>query len=45
MALRARIVLAAAAGKRQCDITRDLQITDDTARKWVRRYARTGARR
>ena len=42
LALRARIVLAAVAGKRQCDITRDLQITDDTARKWVRRYARTG---
>ena len=42
LALRARIVLAAAAGKRQCEITRELKITDDTARKWVRRFAKAG---
>lgn len=42
LALRARIVLAAAAGKAQREITAELRITDDTARKWARRFARSG---
>jgi transposase len=42
LALRARIVLATAAGKAQCEVTQELRITDDTARKWVRRFARAG---
>jgi hypothetical protein len=42
LALRARIVLATAAGKAQCEVTQQLKITDDTARKWVRRFAGMG---
>lgn len=42
LALRARIVLAAGAGKAQCEITAELKISDDTARKWVRRFAQNG---
>src|ERR1700730_2711823 len=42
LALRARIVLATATGKAQCEVAQQLKITDDTARKWVRRFARAG---
>jgi len=42
LALRSRIVLAAAAGKRQYVISGELKVTDDTVRKWVRRYIKAG---
>ena len=42
LALRSRIVLAAAAGQRHCEISRELKISDDTVRKWVRRFAKDG---
>jgi transposase len=42
LGLRARIVLAAAGGKRQCEIARELQTTDTTVRMWVRRFAKDG---
>ncbi|MBX9640719.1 MAG: helix-turn-helix domain-containing protein [Mycobacteriaceae bacterium] len=35
---RARIVLAAAAGQSNARIARSLGITEDTARKWRRRW-------
>jgi transposase len=42
LALRARIVLRCAAGERQFEVARDLGITDDTVRKWSRRFAAGG---
>jgi transposase len=42
LALRARIVLATAAGKKQREITAELKTTDDTARKWARRFVEAG---
>jgi transposase len=42
LALRAQIVLAAAAGKRQFEIAVELRVTDTTARKWIRRFAKYG---
>src|SRR3954464_6770976 len=36
--LRARIVLAAAGGMSNAAIARDLGVTDDTVRKWRRRF-------
>lgn len=38
IALRARIVLAAAAGKGNAEIGRELQVTVDTARLWRQRW-------
>lgn len=38
IALRARVVLAAAAGKSNAQIGRDLQVTVDTARLWRQRW-------
>jgi transposase len=40
--MRARIVLRVASGERQCVIARELGITDDTVRKWERRFAKAG---
>lgn len=40
--LRARIVLAAAAGQANAVIARDLRISVDTVRKWRRRFAQLG---
>jgi transposase len=42
LALRARIVLRCATGDRQCAIAEELGITDDTVRKWERRFATRG---
>ncbi len=42
LALRARIVLDAAAGKPQVEIKRELRITDNTARKWTQRFIKFG---
>ena len=42
LAQRARIVLATAAGKRQRDIEQEVGLSDDTVRKWVRRYVSAG---
>lgn len=42
LALRARIVLATAAGKKQYEIAEELKISADTARKWARRFAKEG---
>ena len=42
LALRARIVLRCATGDRQCAIAEGLGITDDTVRKWERRFAARG---
>jgi transposase-like protein len=40
MLLRARIVLAAAAGASNAGTARDLAVCEDTVRKWRHRYAR-----
>jgi transposase len=40
--LRARIVLAAAGGASNAAIARNLGVTDDTVRKWRRRFCRHG---
>ena len=40
MVLRARIVLRAADGGSNAGIARDLDVCQDTVRKWRRRYAR-----
>jgi transposase len=42
LALRSRIVLAAGSGKRQVEISKELEITDNTVRKWVRRFVKSG---
>jgi len=42
LALRARIVLRCATGERQCLIAQALGVTDDTVRKWERRFAKSG---
>ena len=42
LALRARIVLRCATGERQCVIAEKLGVTDDTVRKWERRFAKSG---
>lgn len=42
LALRSRIVLAAASGMRQRDIERGLHVSDDSVRKWVRRFRELG---
>ena len=38
IALRARIILMAAAGKNNTEIARDLKIGDNTARRWRKRW-------
>ena len=40
--LRARIVLAAAGGAANAAIARDLGVSDDTVRKWRRRFCEQG---